>query len=250
MFDLTGKVALVTGAGQGMGAGVARILAGQGARVAVNDLAEGRAKATADAIVAAGGTALGLAFDVADGAAVTEGVARIEAELGPVDVLVNNAGVPAGMTDDLKHFTRLDPSAWAKYVDVNLYGVLHCCKAVLDGMIARGFGRIVTISSGAGQVGIPLGISIYGAAKAGALGFSRHLAVEVAGSGVTVNSVALGMMNNAGDAEVVEHLSRTVPAGRLGTPEDVGAAVVYFASEEASWVTGQVLGVNGGSVTQ
>jgi NAD(P)-dependent dehydrogenase (short-subunit alcohol dehydrogenase family) len=249
MFDLTGRVALVTGAGQNIGAGIARLLAGQGAKVAVNDLLEARAKSTAEAIAAAGGQALAVAFDVTDGDAVREGVARIEAELGPVEVLVNNAGVPPDMTADLKQFVDSDPARWSTYVDLNLYGVLHCAKAVLDGMIERGFGRIVTISSGAGQTGIPLGISTYGAGKAGAIGFSRHLAVEVARQGVTVNCVALGLMDNAGDKEVVAHLARTVPAGRCGSAEDVGAAVVYLASDEASWVTGQTLGVNGGSHT-
>jgi 3-oxoacyl-[acyl-carrier protein] reductase len=247
MFDLTGRMALVTGAGQGMGAGVARLLAGQGAKVAVNDLVEARAKASAEAIAAAGGQALAVTFDVTDPDAVREGVARVEAELGPVDVLVNNAGVPQDMTADLKKFQDSDPAGWAKYVDLNLYGVLHCTKAVLDGMVERGFGRIVTISSAAGQTGIPLGISLYGAGKAGAIGFSRHLAVEVARSGVTVNTVSLGLMDNAGGEDVVKHLAGTVPVGRCGSPDDVGAAVVYLASDEASWVTGQTLGVNGGS---
>ena len=249
MFDLSGRVALVTGAGQNIGAGIARLLAGQGARVAVNDVVEERAKASAEAIAAAGGQALAVAFDVTDADAVREGVARVEAELGPVDILVNNAGVPPGMTEELKHFKDLDPERWSRYVDLNLYGVLHCSKAVLDGMVERRFGRIITISSGAGQTGIPLGISVYGAGKAGAIGFSRHLAVEVAGQGVTVNCVALGLMDNAGDQDVVAHLAKTVPVGRCGSAEDVGAAVVYLASDEASWVTGQTLGVNGGSHT-
>jgi len=249
MFDLTGRVALVTGAGQNIGAGIARMLASQGAQVAVNDVVEERAKTTAEAIASTGGRALAVAFDVTDADAVREGVARVEAELGPVDVLVNNAGVPPGMTGELKHFKDLEPDRWARYVDLNLYGVLHCAKAVIEGMVERRFGRVVTISSGAGQTGIPLGISIYGAGKAGAIGFSRHLAVEVARDGVTVNCLALGLMDNAGDEDVVAHLANTVPAGRCGSAEDVGAAVVYLASDEASWVTGQTLGVNGGSHT-
>jgi 3-oxoacyl-[acyl-carrier protein] reductase len=230
-----------------MGAGVARLLARQGAAVAVNDLVEARAKETAGAIVGAGGRAVAVAFDVTDADSVREGVARVEAELGPVDVLVNNAGVPPDMTGDLKRFQDLPRESWAKYVDLNLYGVLHCTRAVLDGMAERGFGRIVTISSGAGQTGIPLGVSVYGAGKAAAIGFSRHLAVEVARQGITVNTVALGLMDNAGSKDVVAHLAKTVPVGRCGSPEDVGAAVVYLASDEASWVTGQTLGVNGGS---
>jgi 3-oxoacyl-[acyl-carrier protein] reductase len=249
MFDLSGRVALVTGAGQNIGAGIARMLAGQGAAVAVNDVVEVRAKASAEAIASAGGRAMAAAFDVTDADAVREGVARVEAELGPVDVLVNNAGVPPDMTGDLKPFQELEPERWARYVDLNLYGVLHCTKAVLDGMVERGFGRVVTISSGAGQTGIPLGVSVYGAGKAGAIGFSRHLAVEVARKGVTVNCVALGLMDNVGDEAVVAGVAKTVPVGRCGSAEDVGAAVVYLASDEASWVTGQTLGVNGGSHT-
>jgi 3-oxoacyl-[acyl-carrier protein] reductase len=141
----------------------------------------------------------------------------------------------------------MDPAEWARFVDLNLYGVLHCTRAVLDGMIERGFGRIVTISSGAGQTGLAIGVSLYGAAKAGAMGFSRHLALEVAGTGVTVNTVSLGLMSNAADAEATKALAASIPCKRLGAPEDVAAAVLYLASDEASWVTGQILGVNGGS---
>jgi NAD(P)-dependent dehydrogenase (short-subunit alcohol dehydrogenase family) len=116
-------------------------------------------------------------------------------------------------------------------------------------MCERRFGRIVTISSGAGVVGIPMGISLYGAGKGGALSFMRHLALEVAGAGVTCNSLTLGLMSHAGDEAFTRAIAPTVPVGRLGTPEDVGAAVVWLASDEAAWVTGQTIGVNGGSFT-
>jgi 3-oxoacyl-[acyl-carrier protein] reductase len=247
MFDLSGRVALVTGSGQNVGAGIARALARQGARVAINDLVAERADSTAAAIVAAGGVARAFAFDVTDADEVRRGVSDIESALGPIDVLVNNAGVPREM--GLVRFRELDPARWHEYVDLNLYGVLHGVKAVLDGMVERGFGRVITISSGAGQMGVGIGVSLYGAAKAGAIGFTRHLALEVGGTGVTANCVALGLMNNAGGAAVTERIAATIPARRLGTPEDVGAAVVYLASDEASWVTGQTLGVNGGSHT-
>jgi 3-oxoacyl-[acyl-carrier protein] reductase len=247
MFDLGGRVALVTGGGQHVGAGIARLLAGRGAAVAVNDLFEERAQGVADAIARAGGRALAAPFDVTDASAVAAGVSRVEAALGPVDVLVNNAGVPVGM--GVARFREMDPSAWRQYVDLNLYGVLHCTKAVIDGMCQRGFGRIVTISSGAGVVGIPLGISLYGAGKGGALAFMRHLAMEVAGAGVTCNSLALGLMSHAGDESFTRAIAPTIPVGRLGTPEDVGAAVVWLASDEGGWVTGQTIGVNGGSFT-
>jgi 3-oxoacyl-[acyl-carrier protein] reductase len=245
LFDLSGRVALVTGAGQGVGAGIARVLARQGAPVLVNDLVPARAAAVVASIRETGGRAEAVPFDVTDSEAVREGIAG--APLGPVDVLVNNAGVPPGM--NLTPFRQMDPGQWARYVDLNLYGVLHCTRAVIDGMCERGFGRVVTISSGAGVVGIPLGISLYGAGKGAALSFMRHLAMEIASTGVTVNSLALGLMNNAQGTDGTAALARTIPIGRLGEPEDVGAAVAFLASDEAGWITGQTLGVNGGSVT-
>jgi len=247
MFELTDRVALVTGAGRNAGAGIARLLARQGARVAVNDLLPERAAATAAAIESAGGVACAAAFDVTDADAVRAGAASVERALGPVDVLVNNAGVPVGMT--VARFRDLDPGEWRRYVDLNLYGVLHCTRAVIDGMCARGHGRVITIASVAGQLGLGLGVSLYGAAKGGAIAFMRHLALEVARHGVTANTLALGMLENAGDAAVVAELAKTIPVGRCGTPEDVGAAVVFLASDEAGWITGQTLGVNGGSHT-
>jgi len=246
MFDLSGRVALVTGAGQNQGAGIVRALAAQGAAVAVNDVVAQRADAVAGEIAASGARAVPAAFDVTDFEAVCAGVARIEGQLGPIDVLVNNAGVPEGM--GVAQFRAMDPAEWRRYVDLNLYGVVHCCKAVIDGMCERGFGRIVTISSGAGQTGIPMGVSLYGAGKGGAIAFMRHLAVEVARSGVTANTLALGLMSNAGNAEVTAALAKTVPVGRLGTPEDVGAACVYLASDEAAWLTAQTIGLNGGNL--
>jgi len=247
MLDLTGRVALVTGAGRGAGAGIARVLARQGAAVAVNDLVADRAQTVADALAAEGARARAAAFDVTDAAAVGRGVAEAADALGPVDVLVNNAGVPAGM--GLAPFRELDPGAWARFVDLNLYGVLHCTKAVIDGMCERGFGRVITISSGAGQVGLGIGVSLYGAGKGGAIAFMRHLALEVARSGVTANTLALGLLANAEGADLPSGLAASVPVGRLGAPEDVGAAVAFLASDEAAWITGQTLGVNGGSVT-
>ncbi len=247
MFDLTGRTALVTGAGQGVGAGIARMLAARGAKVAVNDLRAVRAMATVQAIVAAGGQAMTAVFDVADHAAVQTNVARLEAVLGPFDILVNNAGIPEGM--GVKPFRETTPESWRPYVDVNLYGVLNCCHVVIGGMVARRFGRIITISSGAGIVGLSLGVSAYAAGKGGGISFMRHLALENAASGVTANTVALGLINNQQAPEVTAHLGKTVPVGRLGEPEDVGALCVYLASNESSWMTGQTLQINGGSVT-
>ena len=247
MFELEGKVALVTGAGQNTGAGIAETLASLGAAVAVNDLVADRAETVAEAIVRTGGRAVAAPFDVTDFDAVKSGVRAAEDELGPLDILVNNAGVPDPF--EPSPFMQMEPSDWKRFVDLNLYGVVHCSRAVIEGMCERGFGRVITISSGAGQIGLAMGISLYGAGKGGALAFMRHLAMEVAGQGVTANSIALGLMGHVGDADVVAAMARTVPVGRLGTAGDVGAAVAFMASDEASWLTGQTLGLNGGSTT-
>lgn len=247
MFDLTGRVALVTGAGQGVGAGIARMLAARGAAVAVNDLDGDRAEAMAKAIAGEDGRAVACAFDVTDIAAVREGVAAAEAALGPLDVLVNNAGVPPSM--GVKPFRETTPEEWRPYVDLNLYGVMNCCHAAIDGMCARGWGRIITISSGAGTVGLGLGVSPYAAGKGGGISFMRHLAIETAKQGVTANTIAIGLIDNQRQPEVTRHLAKTVPVGRLGQPEDIAALCVYLASEEAAWMTGQTIQLNGGSVT-
>jgi 3-oxoacyl-[acyl-carrier protein] reductase len=145
-------------------------------------------------------------------------------------------------------FREMDPAAWEGPIRVNLYGVLNCCHAVVDAMCERGWGRIVTISSGAGTSGVAIGVSPYSAGKGGGLSFTRTLALEVARSGVTANTIALGLMEMK-DPKVTAHLARAIPVGRTGTPEDIGAAVVWLASDEASWVTAQTIEVNGGSVT-
>lgn len=247
MFDLVGKTALVTGAGQGVGAGIALRLAAQGARVVVNDLVEERAAATVGRITEAGGLAQASAFDVTLHEAVTLGIAAASAALGPIDVLVNNAGVPPGM--GVVQFRESEPADWRRYIDLNVYGVMNCSHAVLPGMCDRGWGRIITISSGAGTTGVPLGVSAYGAGKGGQIAFMRHLAMENAAAGVTANTVALGLIDNHLDPSITAHMAKSVPVGRLGTPEDVAPLCAYLASEEASWITGQTIELNGGSRT-
>jgi 3-oxoacyl-[acyl-carrier protein] reductase len=227
-----------------VGTGIAASLAAAGAAVAVNDLVPERAAAGAEAL---GDVAVAVPFDVTDLPAVRAGVAEVERSLGPVDVLVNNAGIPtAGFPQTT--FAESDPALWRRFVDLNLYGVLHCTHAVVGGMCERGRGRVVTISSEAGRLGLGIGVSLYGAAKAGAVGLMRHLAVEVAPFGVTANCLSLGLMDNV-PGEWAEAMARRVPRGRLGSPADAGAAVVFLASDEAGWITGQVLPVNGGTAT-
>jgi len=242
---LAGRVALVTGAGRNVGAGIAHALAAAGAHVAVNDLHGERAETTAQEIIARGGTAIAIAADVCDAEQVRAACAATIRELGPIDILVNNAGVPdAGVP--LQAFRDMPIENWDRYLRLNLHAVLLCAKAVLDPMCDRGFGRIITITSEAGRLGVPPGLSLYAAGKAGAAGFSRVLAHEVGKFGVTVNCVSLGPMENA---TMREQVLKAMPTRRYGTPADVGAAVAYLASPGASWVTGQTLAVNGGHFT-
>ena len=223
----------MTGAGQGVGAGIARALAEHGVAVVVNDLFPDRAEAVAAEV---GGRAV--AFDVTDLDAVRAGFATA----GPVDILVNNAGIPADGFPQVD-FKDSDPELWRRFVDLNLYGVLNCTHTVLPGMCDRGWGRVITISSEAGRVGLPIRVALYGAAKAGALGLTKHLAHEVGRFGVTCNALTLGTM------EGVPLDPSRVPIPRLGTGGDVGAMVAFLASDAAEWITGQVIGVNGGAVT-
>ncbi|HVW42006.1 MAG TPA: SDR family oxidoreductase [Amycolatopsis sp.] len=250
MFSLDGRVAMVTGAGQGVGAVVAATLARQGAAVVVNDLFEDRARATAESIVADGGAAIAIAADVTDRAAVTAAVRTAESSLGPVDILVNNAGIPASGMNFVR-FAESEPEDWRPFIDLNIYGVLLVTRLVVNGMLAREHGRIVTVVSDAGRVGEPYQ-TVYAASKAAAAGFSRSLAKEVGKHGVTANCLSLGSISNPAVAKDPERLARQLryyPVRRLGTPADVASAVAWLASDEAGWVTGQTIPVNGGYST-
>ena len=246
MFDLAGRTALITGAGQGVGAGVALALGQQGAAVAVNDLDAERAASVAAEIKRSGGRAMAVQADVSDPDAVAKMVRGSVAELGPIDILVNNAGLPAtGFR--LFQFRDSEPADWEPFIRLNLYGVLYCCRAVVDAMCDRRWGRIVTVSSEAARVGTAMGLTAYGAAKSAAVGFSRNLALELGPFGVTVNCVSMGSIHRPGMDDTP--LLPPYPIGRLGQPADIAAAVVYLASEEAAWVTGQTIPVNGGLQT-
>ena len=249
LFDLEGKLALVTGAGQGVGAGISRLFAAQGATVVVNDLRAERAAETVASIEAVGGRAQACEFDVTDRDAVSAAIADVGARLGAVDILVNNAGNGGAEGLHPAPFREMDPASWTGPIAVNLFGVLNCFHATIDGMCDRGWGRVITIASGAGMVGLGIGVSTYAAGKGGAIGFMRHLAVETARYGVTANTLALGLMGSTAGSELTAGLARAIPVGRLGTPEDIGALCVYLAPNEASWMTGQTVHINGGSVT-
>ena len=244
MFDLTRRTALVTGAGQNVGEGIARALAAHGAHVAVNDIDAERAGSVAAAVIAGGGDAVAVPFDVTDMDAVTAAVAT----LPRVDILVNNAGNGGARPMPVQPFREMDPADWEGPIRVNLYGVLNCTRAVINGMCDAGWGRVVTISSGAGTGGTSIGVSPYAAGKGGGISFMRTLALEVARQGVTVNTLALGLMGMP-DPTITARIARSIPVGRTGTPEDVAAACVWLASEEAAWMTGQTVQLNGGSIT-
>ncbi|MBP0047463.1 SDR family oxidoreductase [Marinobacterium sp. AK62] len=246
MFSLKGKTALVTGAGRGMGLGVARALARQGARVAINDFYQDRANQAAEQLHQEGFDAIGVAADITDPAQLKRMVASVQEAFGHIDIFVANAGVPVdGMGYD--RFIDSDPAQWRQFLDLNLMALMHATQAVLPGMLTQGWGRIICITSESWRAGVPMGIAAYAASKAGAVGFIRQLAAETGKQGITVNGLSLGTMNNWEGSERIAAKSCMVP--RAGSPEDVGAGVVYLASEEASWVTGQIHPLNGGSLT-
>ncbi len=242
---LDGKLALVTGASRGIGAAIARELAAAGARVVVN-YRERRdaAEAVVADIVARDGFAEAVAFDVADADAVDAAVRDVAARLGNVDILINNAGVSA---DGL--ILRTGEEAWDRVLDVNLKGVFNCTKAVSRAMMRARAGRIVNISSVVGFMG-NTGQSTYAAAKAGVIGFTKAAAREFASRDITVNAVAPGLiatdMLEGMQAAARDMVLALVPLRRLGTPEEVAAAVTFLAGPGGAYITGQVIHVNGG----
>ena len=243
---LNGKVAVVTGAGQGLGEAIAIRLAREGAAVMVNDLNKDTVARTAEQIRAAGGRAGVFAGNVTDETVVQELMAHAVAELGALDILVNNAGITRDKL--LKDLTLAD---WDAVLTTNLTGAYLCTRAALRPMLRQRWGRILNISSVAGQLG-NAGQANYAAAKAGLIGFTRATAREVASRQITVNAVAPGFVGTDLTANLpanlLEELNKRIPLERWGSVEDVAYAVAFLASDEASYITGQVLSVDGGLV--
>ena len=244
---LDGKTALVTGASRGIGRAIALCLAAEGARVAINYAGNVKAAEEVKASVeAAGGTAILCQADIADSAAVEAMIADVVKEFGAIDILVNNAGITR---DTL--LMRMKDEDFAKVLDTNLKGVFYCTKAVAKLMMKKRAGRIINMASVVGLVG-NAGQTNYAAAKAGVIGFSKSAAKELASRGITVNVVAPGFIGTdmtAGLPESVkEKMLTDIPLGRMGEPEDVANAVLFLASDQASYITGQVVNVDGGMV--
>ena len=245
---MTERGALVTGGAGGIGRAICLDLAADGRSVGVGDVREDEAAETAAAIEGNGGRAVALELDVTDSGSVVEGVRRAEAALGPVEIVVNNAG-----WDELQPFLETGEAFWDRVIEINFKGCLRVTRAVLPGMVERGFGRVVNIGSDAGRVGSSHE-AVYSGAKGGVIAFTKTVAREVARSGVTANAVCPGptrtpmleVMAQEGGEKLVESLTRAVPMRRLGEPEDVAAAVTFLASERAGFITGQTLSVSGG----
>ena len=246
MLELTNRIALVTGASRGIGRAIAETLARQGAVVIAASRGE-NAKETVDAIVAAGGRAELLPLDVTDAAAVEAAVAGIVARHGRIDIVVSNAGITR---DQL--LLRMKREDWDAVLATNLTATFTLCQASLKPMLKQRGGRIVAISSVVGQMG-NAGQVNYAASKAGLIGMAKALAREVASRGITVNVVAPGLidtdMTKALSAGTSDTWASQIPLGRLGTPDDVAWAVCFLASDEAAYITGQVVAVNGGMYT-
>lgn len=244
---LEDKVAIVTGGGRGIGRAIAKTFFAEGARVVVADLELDSAATVVAEIEAAGGSGLAVKTDVALKSAAEQMVEAAIQKYGQVDILVNNAG-----WDRIEPFMDNTEDIWAKIVSINLMGVINCCRAVLPQMISRKCGKIINIGSDAGRVGSS-GEAVYSATKGGVIAFTKTLAREMARNKINVNCVAPGPTDTdlfaevaAGNPKIAEALVRSIPFRRLGRPEDIAYAVLFLASDEAGYITGQTLSVNGG----
>jgi 2-hydroxycyclohexanecarboxyl-CoA dehydrogenase len=242
------KVAAVTGAASGMGRAIAQRLAGAGRRVALLDLDGDAAAAAADELVRGGASAIAAKVDVADRGGVDDAFERVRAELGPVEILVTSAGF-----DEFRPFTEITVDAWEHVIGINLTGTFHCIQAAIPDMLAAGWGRIVTISSSSAQSGAAR-MAHYVASKGGVIGLTRALAVEYAPQGITVNTIPPGFIDTPmarraeqrGDLPSIDAVAARTPVRRAGTPDDIAAACAFLCSDQAGYITGQALNVNGG----
>jgi 2-hydroxycyclohexanecarboxyl-CoA dehydrogenase len=245
-----GRVAVVTGGASGMGEATCHELGRRGHRVAVLDLDGEAAQRVSEDLRAEGVAALGVAADVSDRAAVDEAFAKVRNELGPVHILVTSAGLV-----DFAPFLEITPQSWQRLVDVNLTGTFHCAQVAVPDMLEAGWGRIVMISSSSAQRGSP-GMAHYAASKGALLSLTRSLAREYGTAGITVNNIPPSGIETpmqrqsqaTGHLPSNEQMAASIPIGRLGSGDDIAAAVGFLCSEEAGFITGQTLGVNGGAV--
>ena len=253
MSEHPSRVGIVTGAASGIGLGIAERLARDGIKVALFDLNVGDAQSAAERIRSEGHQAIAVEVDVADRAAVERGVDEVRAHWGPVTVLVNNAG-----KEGFRRFLDITPEEFELLLRINLVGTFHCCQVVLPDMIDAGWGRIVNISSSSTHSGQPL-MAHYVASKSGMVGLTKSLALEFGPSGITVNTIPPGFIDTPmtrrneergrlGPGGMEAAIDRT-PVRRAGLPEDIGAACSFLVSEDAGYVTGQIIGVNGGRNT-
>ncbi len=250
MFELKDKTAMVTGGAQGIGKAISFALAMQGAKVAITDIDEAIAAQTADFINQNSGTAMAVKADITDIGKVEKAVSLIKEQFGAVDILVNNAG-----WDRMIPFVKTTPDFWNKVIDINYKGVLNCVYAVINDMIEKNGGKIISIGSDAARVGSS-GEAVYAGAKGAIISFSKSLAREVARNQITVNVICPGptdtpltqqMQAESEFAQkILSKMDKVIPLRRTGTPEEIAAAVVFFASKEADFITGQTLSVSGG----
>jgi NAD(P)-dependent dehydrogenase (short-subunit alcohol dehydrogenase family) len=249
MGMLPGKVAIVTGAGQGVGKGTAHVLAREGAKVVIADLNGERAKATAELIQSKGGEALAYVVDVMNAAQVKSMVEAALESFRGLHILVNNAVAPSVNAP----FAQSKEQDWDQDLGVGLKGYLICTRAVINLFLEQNYGRIISVSSSAGKMGSP-NLAAYSAAKGAIIAFTKALARELAKTGVTVNSVAPGAVNTPMQDRLSDefkaHMRSTIPMGRYAEPEEIGEMVAFLASDRANYITGQVYSVDGGRTMQ